>query len=155
MNEDWETRCVRLINSEDYKSAAEAKELLDKLKHDKEMLFVLIDRDNIQLLQLWYVKALCNKPHKESLMVIEFIQNLERDINLVQDNKDDIYLVDDIKIIELAYRIINKKLPKKRKPNHGEIKMVNLEAQRLLTMEDAVRIIERGENLPFYVDKKL
>ncbi len=36
LNDDWEDRCVALLNSTDYHKADEARDLIQRIKNDKE-----------------------------------------------------------------------------------------------------------------------
>lgn len=93
--------------------------MIQRVKVDKDQNYTLIDRSNIQKVKLWYIKAICNRPAERengcSLSVLEFLKIVKTDMNMIQENRDDFYLEDDIKIIELAYRLIQRVMPPQRR----------------------------------------
>jgi DnaJ-class molecular chaperone len=69
------------MKSSNYTQINEAKELLTKVWEDKEENFNLLDKDMIRKLNIWYLKALCNKTH--AIPVGDFIKMLEKELKHV------------------------------------------------------------------------
>lgn len=77
-----------MLNSQDYHRADEARDLIYKIKNDKDLNYSLIDRANVQKLRLWYIKALCNRNSLRDngasyLTVKDFIKLVEADLPMI------------------------------------------------------------------------
>ena len=78
---------------------------------------------------------------------MDFAANVKRDLYIIEEFWDDPSLTQEVNVIELAFRLLAKPLPKQLKPKYLQ-KIVS----RTLNFSDCQMILD--EKLPFLVDKK-